>query len=394
MNTFPHLKRPKEFDTPEFLLLAACAYYSTKYWTEQRGKVHAALLKHPDPIKFKALVNRHRLPALVTKVLTRTGEEIGQDLTAFSLPNEGRRTAIKNLALHGEFLRLQTAFSIANIQMMPLKGTMLSQRLYGDIGLRQMKDIDLLVKPDKLFSSLDLLAKNGYQINLHPNLFKKKDLVLKRWWHIECYQPVLKIHLELHWRFERVQDVAQESKWWSWLEPSDPQDEIIFEFLFLCLHGASHGWSRLKWLGDVMVLMERFNDNEWQKTLELSSSLKMNEIVAQVIYLSWEIFSPTWKHKFATEISSNHKKIWFIITNAHDHIISNEGSYYDKVIRNLYLQAHMGYRYSIRENFNFWHLFLSAHPDDLVLMRLPNWMSWLYIILRPLTFTFRWLRRR
>ena len=284
----PEPRLPAELETPEFHLLAACSCYMQHAWPAQRRRIEAALAEQPDVQRFTSLVERHRLPVLVETVLARTARDSGDEPAVLAgIKDSSRRSRLLNLVFHGELLRLQAAFAASGIPLLPMKGTLLSQRLYGDIGLRQMKDIDLLVTPADLENALALLEALGYHVNLPPALRRGRSfqLVRKVWWHLECVDQKTGVMVELHWRFEHIYSTALNQLWWPWLNASGAERDR-YELLYLCMHGAGHGWSRFKWLGDVAVLLDRLNtEEEWPALEELAGKLRLEPILAQTLML-------------------------------------------------------------------------------------------------------------
>jgi hypothetical protein len=56
----------------------------------------------------------------------------------------------RNMYLYAELKRILDAFSEKGVEVIVLKGAALAKTVYGDIGLRPMGDIDLLVKREDL----------------------------------------------------------------------------------------------------------------------------------------------------------------------------------------------------------------------------------------------------
>jgi len=71
-------------------------------------------------------------------------------------------SAARNMGLLHELGKILRAFQAAGIPVIPLKGACLAERVYGDIALRPMADIDLLVRPDDLVQSVGMLRTLGY----------------------------------------------------------------------------------------------------------------------------------------------------------------------------------------------------------------------------------------
>lgn len=105
----------------------------------------------------------------------------------------------RGMVLINAFQRIVDAFTPNEIEIVALKGILLSEWLYGDIGLRQFSDLDLLVLPSEGRKSLKILEKMGYQGGANDI----SDFVRKQT-EIVHYTPMVKdevsveIHIKLH----------------------------------------------------------------------------------------------------------------------------------------------------------------------------------------------------
>ena len=72
-------------------------------------------------------------------------------------------TVNRSLLLFGHFSNVVNALQQADIEVIALKGVYLSEHLYGEIGLRQFSDIDLLIRPDKALKAVEILHGLGYR---------------------------------------------------------------------------------------------------------------------------------------------------------------------------------------------------------------------------------------
>ena len=68
----------------------------------------------------------------------------------------------RNARLLDEVGKILRALRAADIPVIPLKGAYLANGVYGNIGLRQIGDVDLLVKPVDLAKALEVLRTLGY----------------------------------------------------------------------------------------------------------------------------------------------------------------------------------------------------------------------------------------
>jgi hypothetical protein len=79
------------------------------------------------------------------------------------LRDASRASAARNLLLIADLGRILRAMRAGGIPVIPLKGAFLAESVYGDIALRPMADLDLLVKPADLPRAIDTLRQLGYR---------------------------------------------------------------------------------------------------------------------------------------------------------------------------------------------------------------------------------------
>jgi hypothetical protein len=174
---------------------------------------------------------------------------------------------------------LLKAFNRAGIPVMSLKGPILSDELYGDVGLRQSKDIDLAVAPKDLGRAQTCLNALGW--HLDSTWF---PMTPRQWESFLCHEHELQFVapggasvLELQWRNE-WDTPAQYNACWARSSPTvwqgceyhamDPIDQL----LYLCNHGGIHAWFRAKWLGDLARIHAEGRVN-WQAALDRAGKI-------------------------------------------------------------------------------------------------------------------------
>lgn len=166
-----------------------------------------------------------------------------------------------------EFLSLAGLFSDSGLAFIPLKGPLLSFRLYHDPLYRRFGDIDVLMDVPSVEKAIVLLKERGY----HPVSFefpvheRRKELLLLHKNEITLFHPGKAITVDLHWSLFRgllappvamgeliagnLTSVEYEGRSFVVLNPE-------LELLSLIYHGSWHSWNRLKWLRDVHQLLK------------------------------------------------------------------------------------------------------------------------------------------
>ncbi len=240
-----------------FLLLVACAD-----WPPSEGRdaeireAHAAIGGDWNP--FLAEVRRHHMTILAAESLRHAGIEPPEALAHAA--ELGRMRALK---LSGETIRATEALAQAGIAAITLKGSLLSQALYGDPTLRRSTDLDLLVAWGDFRAARCRLEELGYR--LHGNEPPWDDWRIGPWRRmakdVTLVHEQKRIALELHHRLKSPDELlpglglAQATG--SVTLADKPQATFPAEdlFVYLCTHAATSLWDRLKWLADLRALL-------------------------------------------------------------------------------------------------------------------------------------------
>jgi hypothetical protein len=387
------------FRSPEFRLLAECAYYIPERWLQQRARLEE-LAESVNGEKFLQLVKRHRVPALAGMTLARASNELNLQLPFLEIlrrwESENRK---RNLMLHVELHRLQRSFNEAGIAMVALKGSGLSQRLYGDIGVRHMLDIDIAAAPSDMVRAWSLMNQLGYRTTPARNK-RTEDLIRRIFREIECIDPTRGIQVDLHWRFEEVRSAAFEDIWWREIRGSDLQRRHCVELLYLCQHGARHGWNRLKWLGDVRILFGRIDAQEWTVLLELAALLHLEAAIAEtLLLLEWLFYFELGPE--AQRIVSAHRSVaersakvalQCLQSPANDSLTENSEGLFAaarRVIQSINITLQCPRRHSRLQLAGYVALLLTVRGADVEGFPLPIYLAWMYPLVRVISVLYR-----
>ncbi len=245
--------------TPAFRLMIATAWLAPDSWRQhQELAIRQAIAAQPDWNEYLALIDRHRTPTLSYASLSRVHRIPAppQILHALQLRNHAAR--LQALQLSAELLHALKLFALAEIPVTPLKGPILSHELYGDIGMRHVKDIDLEVPREHLLRAQKCLAAAGWQqlSTFFPMTPRQWQSFLQHEHSLDFTHPRTGSPLELHWnsQWETPQEASQRwarSTTATWQGASIQVMRPADRTLYLCCHGSQHLWFRAKWLGDL-----------------------------------------------------------------------------------------------------------------------------------------------
>lgn len=249
---------------PEFLLLlAACRA------TFASGVEHAfaSMANGVDWQRLLAMAARHRVDALAWHSLAPSGLAI-PPAVADQLSERAARIVERNLRAALECAALAKAFARAGIDLLFVKGLTLGALAYGTPYLKMGWDIDLLVAPDRVGDAAVLLATAGYAPTTPA---APGDLPTWHRRHKESawYKPDGEFHLDLHSRLSDHRGLIPR------IGMVSPRQTVTVApgielatlagdelFAYLCVHGASSAWFRLKWITDLAGLLRDADGGE------------------------------------------------------------------------------------------------------------------------------------
>lgn len=258
---------------PEFLFVAACCRWPPS--PARDAVVRAAAAKVGGWSRVLWLAKRHRISGLVHTAIAETGIEIERSV-AEELASQTRLLARRNLLLAAETARLQGALEAAGIPAPALKGITLAQLAYGSLNIKDTRDIDLLVPPDRAAAALAIAEREGYTLT-HPAAHlsaAQRAAVFRFAREVQFVHRDKKVRLEVQWRAMDNPVLLAGIGAYSGTQDVSLSDGLRLRtlatddlFAYLCAHGAQHAWSRLKWLADFNALLAarlaaNFGDSE------------------------------------------------------------------------------------------------------------------------------------
>ena len=254
------------------------------------------------------LAQRHRVQGLVAAAL---GEQTPEPLRV-----QARAIAVHNLHAAAESHRLLEAFTKAGIDLLFFKGLTLGALAWPKPMAKMSWDIDVLVNPDSLIGAAGLLERLGYRRHRPA---PAADLPA---WHrhtkeSEWSLDLAGLQLELHSR--PTENMA--------LLPSigldSPRQLVAVKggailptlapsplFAYLCVHGATSAWFRLKWLADLAALIHRTSAEQTAAWINEAAASTHPRIVGQAMLLTERLFGPMIPADFVAPFEADAATRW------------------------------------------------------------------------------------
>ena len=250
----------------------------------------AELARSADWSRVEALATRH----LVRPLLLRRAAPLAPKPIRERWVAELREIGLRTLGLTSALITVTRRLEEAGVPTLPHKGPVLALAAYGELGLRECADLDVLVPGDKLADALQALALAGYERD--ADLAWLSADALRRWTgEVGCRSPQ-GLTVDLHWRFTPPHYPLQlDPKWlWPHVRPLRlagaelPALGPEAHFLVLAVHGAKHAWSGLGWVTDLAWLIEAGFD--WPAAEALASEAGCLRVFRLAAALAHQVF--------------------------------------------------------------------------------------------------------
>ncbi|HEX8444161.1 MAG TPA: nucleotidyltransferase family protein [Allosphingosinicella sp.] len=296
--------------SPEFLLAAACCRWPPG---SERNRAVQAAATGVDWTKLLAVARRQRVEGLVNLALRQAAvsppDEIAADLSRAAA--EIARTNLTFVAESGRLLRI---FENASIAALFVKGATLDMLAYGSIAYKRARDIDILIRPEQLLAACTLLLDAGYQRvvpgpEIGSDRFERWVALCKEtsWLHRQS-GIIVEIHTGLVDAPELLAGIDADSpRQQVEVAPGLALPTLRTEelFAYLCVHGATHAWARLKWIADLGALLSRHAPDAIEHLYRASLPLNAGRPAAQALLLCHQLFATPLPELLLAELRSN-----------------------------------------------------------------------------------------
>jgi hypothetical protein len=199
-----------------------------------------ALRRDTDWGALLSLAEVHGVLPLTHRALVENGLEVPE---FFLNAVRNSQSSTEVLAAHLE--QLLASFSECGIEVIPLKGPVLAETLYGDIRMRPCTDLDLLVRISDFTQAERILTSAGWIASSLADEYHRK--FVRNGILVELHFGVASprsFPFDLNGVWGRAQSSAFRS------QPIKAMSEVD-RALYLLLHGLKHAYGKLIWIVDA-----------------------------------------------------------------------------------------------------------------------------------------------
>lgn len=286
--------------------------------------------------------------------------------------------ALRNTLLAEELARVLRLFHAAGVLVIPLKGVILGESLYGDMKFRVCVDSDILVPRGKVLDALRLMVSEGYKAEVAEQLFAEQFFPHR----VECSllreKREIDHWLELHWGLlsGSSADAQATEDLWAEAHPKVVLGvpaytlSLEWEFLFLAAHASRHNWQGLKWLVDLHEVCT-LPGMDWEKVREKANRLGWQELMRRSLRACHVLFETPIPPGFSLGTLPPKSKIF-----------PGRPSPLDSLKAALFCAGLLPRRSEKLRHLA--HSLLVPTSGDRLLLRLPAPLGFLYYLIRPL----------
>lgn len=360
---------------------------------------------------FEAALRQHRVQPLLIRGLR------GMDAdTVAQFPVLKKYRSRQNQYTMESFQRLQAlaqacaALAAEGIRVISMKGPILSMELYGDPSLRTSRDLDVMVCEDDMHRAGEILIGLGYE--QEQSLFHKTPLRRKYYSLIELEKHTVytrgDICIELHWKSNFQSETTFDELWAGREERMILGKPIAIlgaddRHPALVIHAAEHGFHRLRWLLDLYEL-QRKPGFSWEKLHRQMRAQGVGELLLETILVMYRLALPGLENvefegfrltrdaegislHIGDELAEEGRRALALCEAVYP-LWQREAPWgdprqraHDRLLPTSLIQKSLLQK--LLQNFG-------PSTYELELVDLPDWLFWLYFLIRP----FSWLWRK
>ncbi len=376
-----------------FVLLCACAEPDHERCSRIKSIVKSPL---DWDIVYEVSLH-HRVFPLLYKNIKEILPDSVPDRIVKKFKNSYFNNAARNLYFSAFLLKIMNFLQAHDIFALPFKGPVLAQDIYGNLELRQFSDLDILVSYNDAVNAWKILIKDGFNpvIDLDNN---QKHKYVKSEDHIAFLKG--NICIELHWEMSGIylskllilEHVSKELKKILFLnrEISNLCSEHLL--IYLCVHGAKHGWGNIEPVCCVAGIIKKNLD--WDLIEKHAFKWKCQKMLKIGLYLSWKLLDAPVPYNVLDKIKKDETiselaqevvaGMFENITNFKTRDTTGRFSPFHISIRDSYIDK---LRYSFR-------LVFRPTDKEWLYFPVPGYLSFLHYFLRPCRLLMARLRKQ
>jgi hypothetical protein len=367
------------------LELVICATRPKTLMTDSRLR---ALLSQPlNWDEVLACAHRHNLGPLLQERFrsldsTRIAPEQNERLAGLA-----RELGRNNLADMGEMLWLYGLFEAAGIRAIPFKGPAFAWLAYKNFAHRSSVDLDFVLPQHSIPEATELLQAQGYTPQFRPAEMRAGERGQAPGQY--AFAPsgkrrYVELHTEKTLRyFSRPIDLNELNSRLIQMKIGGREIPVFSAedlLVMLCVHGGKHFWERLSWIVDIAQLVSA-RPVDWELLMGIAAKLESMRALLLGLYLACEIAGAELPEPVLARARGDANVRWLArsVLEQYEGISDPRAG----IVRRSAFRLRSCDRFG-RGLRQLIRLSLIPTESDREMIRLPSFLSPLYLLVRPL----------
>ena len=367
---------------PEIELILCCARTHINSATVERIK---SLVEQDINWEYLLqIANWHGVMPLLYWSLKNTCPESIPQAQLDYLRKVFQANSYRNLVLTQQLLQLLSFLEKHKISVLPFKGPLLAASIYGNLSLRRISDLDILVHQQDFEKAAELLVAQGYEYWLEAKVQWECHLVKNDGIsNIDLHCDIVPKHLSC---------AISDNYWWDNLESFTlagtevPNLSPEAWFLIISLNGTKECWKSLNRICDVAEVLRAYPNMDWNEILQQAKKLGFQRLIFVAILLAKKLLEApvpesVWqqiqKYAAATNMATRISQQLFVESN--ERILEvHRTLFHIKTRERLQDKARV---FIDLMSYSGW---LTLTEKDLNFVSLPKSLYFLYYFIRPI----------
>jgi hypothetical protein len=265
---------------------------------------------------FFSLASEQGVSGLVYKNISKMQNVPEEVLARFQ--NAYRSILRNNILLAAETDRLIDLLAARGIEVIPLKGTVTAELIFGDLGLYPSGDIDILVPMKDISMVKDMLEADGY--HLKDRAFNEhKEFFLQELYHISLSSE--RFTVEPHWNLFMRYFTAPPEFWWEesiTISAGERRYRFLSperNILYTSFRNFYKGFTPLRFLVLTAAIISHYKDEiDWEKLFGYAETFHFENVLRVNLKLCKDFLDAPIPSQYACIKGQRIKMLYRLIT--------------------------------------------------------------------------------
>jgi hypothetical protein len=380
---------PMTTERPEHNLLRLCV--RRRLAPTESASIRQLLRGDLDWAYLADLASRHRVLPLLTDCLRAEGESAVPSAVLMILDRHLEVVHARNHHLALELSRLHRLATAAGIRLLSFKGPLLAVALYGDLGLRQFGDLDILADGASFATTEQFLATLGYQCARdfgYEVAFINDTINVAVDLHRALSPDNFPVAVSFAQLWARREIVSLQGQRLETLSASD----LLIAMCIEAVKDARQGKVRLGKISDIAHLV--MSELDWARVEAEARQLGLRRVVGFGIALVADVLRLPVPAPPA--LMARHPRLATFHREAENAVFANANTPRPSRLHGDRFHFHIreSWRDKLRPYVLWAHRLVTPNALDRDVVALPTWLSFLYYVVRPLRLARLYARQR